>query len=580
MPPGVKFAPGPGGATAPPKKLKKLENTTNRSLHLMELSRAERELHMETNATQYFFGAMLAERMMAQDEAELEAAEEEEEAAYGGGGGGRGRAPAAVKQVYSELVRAVVATCPPDSAVLDFRPFIEKMSDEDVWRSCGECGHATELVLAGWRSIAEKPLRAVSISLGDQLKAVDMSETPVGDGMLEALASRLFVLERLRLVDCVEFGNIGFRAITANCYDTLASVDLSRSIRVDGETLGWLGGTMGIGRPACKRLQTLNAADCVRVDDSGLVALGKGCPRLAFANFSGCCRLTDAGVAGLAKGCPKLKVLSLANLVGTQGQGGGGSAGGLTDKSLKALGKRCKQLSSLNCACSGAGFTDSGIKALSKGCSKLQALNIAGAVGVTERGLMYIVDGARGIGTLNVTGCQEITINGLRAAVEGNGYVTEARSYFGFFPKKDAVVAKLSDQQRMIEDAAARRAQEAWHLLLLRRAARATLEGKRRQHAARVLQRSWSAYLHRDEERRERLRQQRVKATSELQRMYRGKMDRRSVRERLVHARWLNAQVRRRSRMGGLVSQWITGLGDWITGLGDYWVVVGYFGLI
>ena len=69
-------------------------------------------------------------------------------------------------------------------------------------------------------------------------------------------------------------------------------------------------------------------------------------------------------MAGLAKGCPKLKVLSLANLVGTQGQGGGGSAGGLTDKSLKALGKRCKQLSSLNCARSGAGFTDSGIKAL------------------------------------------------------------------------------------------------------------------------------------------------------------------------------------------------------------------------
>ncbi len=515
------FAPAPGApsraaaaaaANAPPKKLKKLEHTVNRSLNLMENQRAERELHMETNATQYFFGAMLADRMMFADENP-------------------------VKQVHSDLVRACVATCPPEADLLDFRPFIEKMSDEEVWRACGECLHARSLCLAGWRSIAEKPLRAVSISLGDKLAAVDLSQTPVSDGMLEAFASRLFCVETLKLTECLEFGNIGFRAITANCYDTLTNVDLSKSIKVDGETLGWLGGTMGIGRPSCKRLATINASDCVRVDDLGLCALGKGCPKLAFANFSGCERITDAGVVGLAKGCPKLKVLSLAHLVGA------GASAGLTDKSLKALGRRCHQLSSLNCARSGAAFTDAGIKGLTKGCAKLQALNIAGSLLVSERGLMYIVDGARNIGTLNITGCQEITINGLRAAVEGNGYVTEAKSYFGFFPKKDSVVAKLSDQQHMIETSAAKAVQQAWSLLLKRREAVVYVEGLRRQKAARVVQRSWHAYLHRDGERRERLFQERVAATSDLQRMYRGKMDRRQVKDRLAYAKWFNGQA-------------------------------------
>ena len=47
-------------------------------------------------------------------------------------------------------------------------------------------------------------------------------------------------METLKLTECLEFGNIGFRAITANCYDTLTNVDLSKSIKVDGETLGYV----------------------------------------------------------------------------------------------------------------------------------------------------------------------------------------------------------------------------------------------------------------------------------------------------------------------------------------------------
>ena len=137
------------------KKLKKLEHTVNRSLNLMENARAERDFHMEENATQYFFGAMLAERMMFEDENPI-------------------------KQVYSDIVRDVIATCPRESKVLDLRPFIQKLSDEEIWRICGECRHATDLMLAGWLSIAEKPLRAISITLGDTLRAIDMSQVGIG----------------------------------------------------------------------------------------------------------------------------------------------------------------------------------------------------------------------------------------------------------------------------------------------------------------------------------------------------------------------------------------------------------------
>ena len=127
----------------------------------------------------------------------------------------------------------------------------------------------------------------------------------------------------------------------------------------------------------------------------------------------------------------------------------------LTDASLKILGKHCHDLASLNVSRSGQ-FTDAGLKKLLKGCPALQSLNIAGSLGVTERGLAYIAAGAPNLGTLNITGCQDITANGLRAAIEGNGYVLEARAFFGFYPKADRVDTKLADEQVWLETKAAR----------------------------------------------------------------------------------------------------------------------------
>jgi hypothetical protein len=39
----------------------------NRTLHLSALARDERRLHKEAHATEFYFGRVLAERMMARD---------------------------------------------------------------------------------------------------------------------------------------------------------------------------------------------------------------------------------------------------------------------------------------------------------------------------------------------------------------------------------------------------------------------------------------------------------------------------------------------------------------------------------
>lgn len=50
-------------AIMPPKR--RLDSTENRTLHLSALARDERRLHKEANATEFYFGRMLAERMMS-----------------------------------------------------------------------------------------------------------------------------------------------------------------------------------------------------------------------------------------------------------------------------------------------------------------------------------------------------------------------------------------------------------------------------------------------------------------------------------------------------------------------------------
>lgn len=59
-----------------------------------------------------------------------------------------------------------------------------------------------------------------------------------------------------------------------------------------------------------------------------------------------------------------------------------------------------------------------------------------------------------GLHTLNVTGCVEISLGGLRGLVCGVGeaYVQEARTFFGFVPKRDSVYQRVGASYEPLED--------------------------------------------------------------------------------------------------------------------------------
>ncbi len=90
----------------------------NRTLHLMENAREERRLHKEAHATEYYFGRVLAERMMA-------------------------RAEMPPVLMIPERARDIVAEMPRNNDVLDFRPHIQVNTVHDA--RCSPGMHAAAL---------------------------------------------------------------------------------------------------------------------------------------------------------------------------------------------------------------------------------------------------------------------------------------------------------------------------------------------------------------------------------------------------------------------------------------------------
>ena len=70
------------------------------------------------------------------------------------------------------------------SVTSNFAFLPQNLTEGEVWDAANACSHVTKLLLAGWIGVAEKPLRGISIILGENLQLVDLSDSPVTDSMV------------------------------------------------------------------------------------------------------------------------------------------------------------------------------------------------------------------------------------------------------------------------------------------------------------------------------------------------------------------------------------------------------------
>jgi hypothetical protein len=150
-------------------------------------------------------------------------------------------------------------------------------------------------------------------------------------------------------------------------------------------------------------LETIELSCCCELSDVSLVALALHCPRLTSVcifetNFE------DFGVLTLAQYCPNMESVKL------------GGCYALTDASLTALGKYCKELKIFDLHFDDEGnsnFTDRGLNDLVDGCPKIESLKLGGCSACTNFSIFSI-------------GCHLPGLKIIDLSCYGNGVLTDA----------------------------------------------------------------------------------------------------------------------------------------------------------
>ena len=501
---------------------------------MYDLSRAQMELERGRN---FRFGAKTGLRMALEDEKGLV-----------------GKAP-------KPRTKELLAQFPPSETSLDFRRVLP-LTEAEIWEGALAIAEEHEdkkrnpetkitewcdnfddqkdeyprskaverrLNVAKWDTLALKPLRSLSLTLGQSLTAVDVSETVICDSDMETLCARLDNLRCLRMVGCGHVTNVAMKHVALCCHRTLTRLNASRCVRLGSDACGWLAGTLGcLDRMGCTKLESLDVSQCPKLTDDALISLSASqCRRIKFLCLAQDPNITDVGICAIAKPgsalATSLQVLDIADCrrIGTpafQALGGGSSS--KKKKKTKMKGG-CPNLRCLLAPRCSHRIRDAGIRALARGCPLLATLNVAGAKHLSEGVFGELVSRCRHLKTLNVTGCDDMTSNGMRALVEGLApHVREATSFVGFLPVENYVTLALGREQHALEDFASRKIVSLFRIYRFRRIAVHRVEHERRQQKVLRIARAVGRFVARLREARRRRALSFVSAACVLQRTY------------------------------------------------------------
>mmetsp|Transcript_21048 Transcript_21048/g.35302 ORF Transcript_21048/g.35302 Transcript_21048/m.35302 type:complete len:1089 (-) Transcript_21048:242-3508(-) len=387
--------------------------------------------------------------------------------------------------------------------------FVEgALSEEDQLDFFSRYPKLQVLYMRDWVEMSHNVLRTISVTFGEHLVELDLSNADVKTSYLEILFVRASNLATLKMNNCSSLDTPCTQVIVSLLHRSLTDFYVNNCPNYRTEPLLWIGGTVGLSSPALRKLKTLDFGECP-VTDKGLLAVSQGCKRLTYLNLQNCVDLTDASVVAIIEQNPRLRLLNLAGCLK------------LTSKSVVAIGRNCPDLISVNIArCSAV--TDKGLKALAHGCPGLQAVNVAGLKKMSEEAMLALASQCKGLLTLNLTGCERITVNGLNAMVEGLDYVEKGVSFMGFKPIDEHIDKKLNDHLKMVQEAAGKLRREQLALQQKRELEEEAARVKHLNSSAQVIQ----AYMGRYKKRMHFYRLWRLRVSiacaSNIQRVFRG----------------------------------------------------------
>ena len=383
------------------------------------------------------------------------------------------------KTVREFLEAHLVITGPLDATNALF-----ELSIEDQCSFFSSFPRCETLLLRSWKSIAQKTLRCISMTMGERLLELDLSYSNADVETLEILLVHLTRIQTLKFSHCSNIDGLAMATLAKLNGNTVKELVVDHCVHFKSEPLLALSGQIGVVGSGLRRLEVLDLGFSP-VQDRGLLGIGKGCSKLKFLNLQNCSDVTDTGVIEVVKSNPQLQLLCLFG------------CSLLTDKSAKIIGKYCSSsLTSLNLSLC-ARITNTGISSIANGCSELQNANFSGILKLTEENLVELATNCQGLLMLNVTGCEEITPNGLKALIRGLKYVEAGSSFVGFKPKDKHVEQKINDYMSFLHNQAICIIRDGFDKRQWQKLAFAHEVADRLEEAALQIQQSYRSYRHR-----------------------------------------------------------------------------------
>lgn len=338
------------------------------------------------------------------------------------------------------VVRNKLEQNPVVTGTLDATEVIRELGENEQCDFFSRYPKCTSLIITHWNELSYRVLRCISITFGENLLELDLSNSTVNDTLIQVILVRSTKLKILRLNECSNINTQTMAVIVKLVSQSLAELHLSNCPNVTTEAMQWIGGCVGFQAQSLGKLKMLDLGS-TPAKDNGIIAISQGCKRLSFLNLDSCSELTDNAVVSIVKASKRMQVLNLSG------------CSKITNKSMAAIGKNCPELVSLNVSRCPL-ISDPGAAAVAAGCRNLQAMNLAGDLKISELSMFNLTQCCKGLLTLNVTGCERITVNGLNALIEGLDYVEAGVTFMGFKPIDAHVALKLNTHlERMQSDA-------------------------------------------------------------------------------------------------------------------------------
>ena len=324
------------------------------------------------------------------------------------------------------------------SGTLDGSTVLSDLSIDDQCSFFMNYPKCENLILQGWIvPIADVTLRCVSITMGENLIELDMSNSMVNTATLEIMLSHVQKLKIIKFNNCPNIDSICMGLLAKYAGHTIKELYVSNCKQFKLDPLLALSGSIGFCAGGLKKINVLDLSENPAVD-RGLIGISLGCTKLKYLNLQNCIDITDIGVISIVQTNEHLIMLNLSGCIL------------LTNKSAKNIGNFCPNLKSINLSkCSK--ITNSGVKFIAMNCYQLQNVNLSGLIKLSEESLCVLITNCLGLLMLNVSGCELVTNNGLNAIISGLKYVEAGITFVGFKPIDKHIELKLQHQKHYLE---------------------------------------------------------------------------------------------------------------------------------